>query len=268
VIHDAAEAGIAVSVMNFLGFPGETGEEARETIEFLRANRASITSFALGRFRMSEFSPVQREPATFGVAGVRRFRSQWVHPRFLYTPTGGRKSDDLQRHPTDGVNSLTRDYPRQDAFLDGPVGVHALIHMVERNSRKFEEIFPLPPVPGDIFRCKPRLPENVVAHVDAGRRTCLLQNLSTGSWWRTRWPARWLSLATGNVSIDDLIVPVARRSSVRSGEDLASEAGRIAARYVDLYQLGFLELVRPAGDDPRSAANTQKCNLESTLVRT
>lgn len=67
VLTACRDADIAVNLQCFIGFPGETAEEAKETANFLRRNRPLYTSFAMGHYRAVTGSNVVRAPAEFGV---------------------------------------------------------------------------------------------------------------------------------------------------------------------------------------------------------
>jgi hypothetical protein len=66
-IERLAEAGIAVEVMAFTGFPTETGPEALQTIEFLRRMAPSIALFMCGEFALTRGSAVARHPSRFDI---------------------------------------------------------------------------------------------------------------------------------------------------------------------------------------------------------
>jgi radical SAM superfamily enzyme YgiQ (UPF0313 family) len=68
VLHAAATAGIANECFVMFGFPGETEEEARETIDFLRRHRAFITRTMLDVLDVQPHSPLGRDPAQWGVS--------------------------------------------------------------------------------------------------------------------------------------------------------------------------------------------------------
>jgi len=71
VIHRSlqlsAEVGIWNHAMGFFGFPGETREEARDSVEFLHENKDLVHSVGFGTFDLSKHTPVAKNPERWGV---------------------------------------------------------------------------------------------------------------------------------------------------------------------------------------------------------
>ena len=67
VLRESAEAGIWNHTFFFFGFPGETLDDAQQTVNFLYAHKPYINSAALGSFLMERYSPAHRYPQSFGV---------------------------------------------------------------------------------------------------------------------------------------------------------------------------------------------------------
>jgi anaerobic magnesium-protoporphyrin IX monomethyl ester cyclase len=68
ILDDGAEAGIWNHIFFFFGFPGETEEEARETIRFFRANQNVLHSACTGTFLLERHARVADDPAAYGVS--------------------------------------------------------------------------------------------------------------------------------------------------------------------------------------------------------
>lgn len=62
-----AEAGVAVHLFTFTGFPTETREEAQQTRDFIRANQEWWSGGGLGSFLLTGTAIVAKDPARFGV---------------------------------------------------------------------------------------------------------------------------------------------------------------------------------------------------------
>ena len=60
-------AGIWNHTFFFFGFPGETIENAQETVNFIYAHQDVIHSASPGAFLLERYSPAYRDPAAFGV---------------------------------------------------------------------------------------------------------------------------------------------------------------------------------------------------------
>ena len=70
ILRDGAAAGIWNHTFFFFGFPGETMENAQETVNFVYAHQDAIHSASPGAFLLERDSPVYRSPAQFGVHHV------------------------------------------------------------------------------------------------------------------------------------------------------------------------------------------------------
>jgi radical SAM superfamily enzyme YgiQ (UPF0313 family) len=67
ILQESTQAGIWNHTFFFFGFPGETLENAQETVNFLYAHKHHIHSAALGTFLMERYSPAHLAPQQFGV---------------------------------------------------------------------------------------------------------------------------------------------------------------------------------------------------------
>ncbi len=67
ILVESTAAGIWNHTFFFFGFPGETIEDAQQTVNFLYQHKPYIHSAALGSFLMERDSPAHRYPASFGV---------------------------------------------------------------------------------------------------------------------------------------------------------------------------------------------------------
>jgi radical SAM superfamily enzyme YgiQ (UPF0313 family) len=63
-------SGIAVHLFSFVGFPGETREEAYSTMEFLVEHSKYLSSFNIGNFYFRTFSDIAKEAETYGVRPI------------------------------------------------------------------------------------------------------------------------------------------------------------------------------------------------------
>jgi radical SAM superfamily enzyme YgiQ (UPF0313 family) len=59
--------GVWNHVMGFFGFPGETYEDAKSSMQFLENNKEHIHSIGFGTFDMTKYSPVMKNAEKFGV---------------------------------------------------------------------------------------------------------------------------------------------------------------------------------------------------------
>ena len=66
-----AEAGIWNHCMGFFGFPGETKEEAWESVQFLEQNKDHVHSLGFGTFDLGRHNPVAKHPDRWGVTAYK-----------------------------------------------------------------------------------------------------------------------------------------------------------------------------------------------------
>ncbi len=67
ILRDSTAAGIWNHTFFFFGFPGETMEEAQETVNFVYAHQDAIHSASPGAFLLERYSPVACNPKKYGV---------------------------------------------------------------------------------------------------------------------------------------------------------------------------------------------------------
>ena len=65
-----ADAGIWNHCMGFFGFPGETREEAWQSVEFLEQNKNYVHSLGFGTFDLGRHNPVAKHPEQMGRDGL------------------------------------------------------------------------------------------------------------------------------------------------------------------------------------------------------
>jgi len=70
ILREGAAAGIWNHTFFFFGFPGETPQEAEETIRFFRENAAHIHSACTGTFLLERHSAIAARPAEYGVSRI------------------------------------------------------------------------------------------------------------------------------------------------------------------------------------------------------
>ena len=70
VLEESAQAGIWNHTFFFFGFPGETMEDAQETVNFIYAHQEAIHSASPGVFVLERCSPVYLNPERFGVRRI------------------------------------------------------------------------------------------------------------------------------------------------------------------------------------------------------
>ena len=84
ILDQSAEAGIWNHVFFFFGFPGETLEQAQETVNFVYAHQAAIHSGSPGAFYLERYAPAERYPARYGIRSILRRRERDLAIGFDY----------------------------------------------------------------------------------------------------------------------------------------------------------------------------------------
>lgn len=92
----SSHVGIWNHVMGFFGFPGETREEARSSIQFLEDNRELVHSIGFGTFDLSRHTPVAKNPEKFGVTAY--VNPEWdLALDYYYTVREGLSVEEAER---------------------------------------------------------------------------------------------------------------------------------------------------------------------------
>jgi radical SAM superfamily enzyme YgiQ (UPF0313 family) len=128
VLHACADTGIAVNLQTFVGFPGETREEARQTIDFLREHRERIASFGFTTFSLYQGTPVSKQPGRFGVTLAERADSHDPLAPCAYSASVGISHEEAEQLQREGLDELQEAYGSRLHCLAGSVGAHSLLH--------------------------------------------------------------------------------------------------------------------------------------------
>jgi hypothetical protein len=70
ILPDSTAAGIWNHTFFFFGFPGETLEDAQQTVDFLYENAEYINSAALGTFLLERYAPAYTFPWLYGITKI------------------------------------------------------------------------------------------------------------------------------------------------------------------------------------------------------
>ncbi len=92
----SAGVGIWNHVMGFFGFPGETREEAWQSVRFLEDNKAYVHSLGFGTFDLSKHTPVAKHPEKWGVTPYKN--PDWdLALDYYYTVREGLSVEEAER---------------------------------------------------------------------------------------------------------------------------------------------------------------------------
>ena len=91
-----ADAGIWNHCMGFFGFPGETKEEAWQSVQFLEQNKDSVHSLGFGTFDLGRHNPVAKHPEKWGVTAYKN--PEWdLALDYYYTVKNGMSIEEAER---------------------------------------------------------------------------------------------------------------------------------------------------------------------------
>ncbi|HEU4683741.1 MAG TPA: radical SAM protein [Nitrospira sp.] len=91
-----AEAGIWNHCMGFFGFPGETREEAWQSVQFLEQNKDYVHSLGFGTFDLGRHNPVAKHPDRWGVTAYKN--PEWdLALDYYFTVKEGMSIEEAER---------------------------------------------------------------------------------------------------------------------------------------------------------------------------
>jgi hypothetical protein len=91
-----AEAGIWNHCMGFFGFPGETKQEAWQSVQFLEQNKDYVHSLGFGTFDLGRHNPVAKHPERWGVTAYKN--AEWdLALDYYFTVKEGLSIEDAER---------------------------------------------------------------------------------------------------------------------------------------------------------------------------
>jgi radical SAM superfamily enzyme YgiQ (UPF0313 family) len=137
LLRELARVGIAAQMMGFIGFPGETAAEARQTFEFLQEHRAHWTLAGIGDFILTPGAIVAKRPADFGIRDVGAFDGDDIVRTLSWIDAkGGAHFDGGGHDPTvqplaDSVVNFVDDRP----FVGGIDSAHSILYFARYGAR-------------------------------------------------------------------------------------------------------------------------------------
>lgn len=106
VLRDGAAAGIWNHTFAFFGFPGETLEDAQETVDFLFGARRDLHSVCTGTFLLERHSDVEARPGDYGVTRLLRQRDRDLTYYYDYQVASGLTAEQAEQIEGYFVDSL------------------------------------------------------------------------------------------------------------------------------------------------------------------
>lgn len=131
ILEELGRTGIGAQMMGFTGFPGETPEEAQETLDFLLRHQSAWTLAGIGDFALTPGSIVARRHSEFGIKSLVPAKSGdivrslgWIDDEGI---THGTADDQLGLDVDYSPNSIQRivdDRP----FVGGIDSAHSILY--------------------------------------------------------------------------------------------------------------------------------------------
>ncbi|NKB80837.1 MAG: radical SAM protein [Nitrospirales bacterium] len=92
----SSKAGVWNHIMGFFGFPGETYEEAKFSMQFLEDNKEHVHSIGFGTFDLGKHNPVAKNQEKFGVTSYKN--PEWdLALDYYYTVKDGLSIEEAER---------------------------------------------------------------------------------------------------------------------------------------------------------------------------
>lgn len=128
ILKACKKANIGVNLQSFLGFPGETKEEANCTEDFFCDNKDLYTSLGLGHFKAVEGCKVVLQPEQFGVAIKGKSREIIVPWYEIETDQGMSPKESFHRF-IEMMDGLLNDDIVGPGLIHGSSAAHGLLYL-------------------------------------------------------------------------------------------------------------------------------------------
>jgi anaerobic magnesium-protoporphyrin IX monomethyl ester cyclase len=136
LLAELAAADVGVQMMGYIGFPGETEDEARETYRFLLRHARLWRLCSIGDFTLTPGAIMARQPARFAIRALDAYEGDDIVRALWWAGPGGRHGAGSRRRSR--VRELARqlDVPLADRpFVGGIDSSHSLLYFA-RNGRR------------------------------------------------------------------------------------------------------------------------------------
>jgi hypothetical protein len=139
------QAGISTSWMTFLNHPGETVQEAGETLALITQQRGLVDQFIAGEFNLTPGSQISCHPGRYGIKEVYHtagdvFRLFQLF-RMAASPAAETDDDDLEEK----IDTLSQRYHLDHYPWAGSISTHhSFLYLLHYGPRVFAEPWPAP----------------------------------------------------------------------------------------------------------------------------
>lgn len=130
ILAELAAANIGVQLMGFIGFPGETAEDARATFAFLLAHQDLWTIAGIGDFVLTPGAIVAQRHRAFGIGEIRRYHGDDIARSLYWIDQEGklRVKGDLRSPEIDALAAAVRRVAAGRPFVGSIDSTHSLLY--------------------------------------------------------------------------------------------------------------------------------------------
>jgi anaerobic magnesium-protoporphyrin IX monomethyl ester cyclase len=134
ILRQLSDADIGAQMMGFIGFPGESREEALATFQFLKENRAYWTLAGIGSFGLTPGAIVAKRPKDFGIKEVVPYSGDdiirslcWIDEESPIRKTENKMLTEQISEITSSLNLVRGDRP----FVGGMDSSHSILYFAK-----------------------------------------------------------------------------------------------------------------------------------------
>jgi len=133
MLRELARVGIGVQMMGFIGFPGETPEEARETFDFLMRHQEYWTLAGIGEFALTQGSIVAKHYRDFEITKISARPRDDIIRVLLWTDKDGRKhgADDIYTPEIESIANMLNHFVDDRPFVGGIDSTHSILYFAK-----------------------------------------------------------------------------------------------------------------------------------------
>jgi hypothetical protein len=131
-------AGIATEWMTFTDHPGETVDEAIETVKWIEAEKEHVDLFIVGEFGLEHGSDIASNPARYGIDAIYHAEGDELRFHPLYTGVAEKRTAADRERVDRLVRRLGSEYALRPYPWAGAVSTHhTFLHLLEFGPRAF-----------------------------------------------------------------------------------------------------------------------------------
>ena len=179
IVKNCFDHDISVDLLTFVGFPTETREEAKQTLDFLISHQNMVSNYTMANFQLEKGSSVDANPKKYGVVNVSRFPEKDLIICYPYVIDRGLTMDEANELVDTFHNILTPVYPHQLLF---GIGSHILcyLHGKKQTLLKENKLPPIFTLDENFLKTKLRQSDEIKTSIDEKNNYALIFNKSRG----------------------------------------------------------------------------------------